>query len=529
MSTRWYYQLLMEEFGPVSATAVRQLLKDGTLSPTDLVRAEDSADWISASSIPTSAADLIDEPEAISDLSELAFNFEDAGVSERRAAPVVNSAPVANELATAVLAPAPQYYTQSVGQILGPMSFADLIGMAESGALDHGDLVRFGEEGEWKQADEFQELTLALDQGACIVEAPISNAPPSTRRLFPTAGRPVDASAVEAPAESDSSPAENVADQAEVDATAGLPGADSQPDADDQSGPGEQAASFAAEGDRSEDGSPKKVARKKSRKPKASKEDEKLLNEIFDDVFADNEKPTRGSMPPAAGVPTAAVAASMSGPDSGEKSPSATQTSVPKTVPSSVIADKASSAAAVTSGATAAATVAPQPATAAPAPVSASVPLMSAMSSASPAASPVPMPTPKAKRSLQLDGAVIRNVGIALAVLVVAGAIWQFGIPGLGIVSTGRYSGRLKEVVAQYKSMGDTATQAQWQEFSNASRLEFMTYYKTMLESGATGGENVALADGLKSVIALASLSFDDKEQRKTLLEKAEKAVSGLK
>jgi hypothetical protein len=154
---------------------------------------------------------------------------------------------------------------------------------------------------------------------------------------------------------------------------------------------------------------------------------------------------------------------------------------------------------------------------------------MAAMTSAAPAASPVPKPTPKAKRSLQLDGAVIRNVGIALVVLVVVGAIWQFGIPGLGMVSPGRYAGRLKEVVAQYKSMGDTATQAQWQELSNASRLEFMTYYKNMLESGATGGENAALADALKSVVALASLSFDDKEQRKTLLEKAEKTVNGLK
>lgn len=38
MSSRWYYQMLMEEFGPVTAEQVRELFEEGTLSNFDLVR-----------------------------------------------------------------------------------------------------------------------------------------------------------------------------------------------------------------------------------------------------------------------------------------------------------------------------------------------------------------------------------------------------------------------------------------------------------------------------------------------------------
>ena len=40
--SQWYYQLLGEEFGPVSAESLRELMKDGTISESDPVRPVDS-------------------------------------------------------------------------------------------------------------------------------------------------------------------------------------------------------------------------------------------------------------------------------------------------------------------------------------------------------------------------------------------------------------------------------------------------------------------------------------------------------
>ena len=43
----WYYELLMEEFGPVPLADVQQLIADGVLSDSDRVRADSTEDWLS--------------------------------------------------------------------------------------------------------------------------------------------------------------------------------------------------------------------------------------------------------------------------------------------------------------------------------------------------------------------------------------------------------------------------------------------------------------------------------------------------
>ena len=81
--SQWYYQLLGEEFGPVSAESLRELMKDGTISESDPVRPVDSADWQPASSY----SELQGSDDAvISDLSELSFEFEESGPTARKAA-----------------------------------------------------------------------------------------------------------------------------------------------------------------------------------------------------------------------------------------------------------------------------------------------------------------------------------------------------------------------------------------------------------------------------------------------------------
>ena len=51
MSLRWYYQLLMEEVGPVSVDQIRDLLDKGTLTDDHLVRSESSADWTTIAAV----------------------------------------------------------------------------------------------------------------------------------------------------------------------------------------------------------------------------------------------------------------------------------------------------------------------------------------------------------------------------------------------------------------------------------------------------------------------------------------------
>ena len=80
MSVRWYYQLLLEEFGPVPAAQILKMRDQGTLQDGDLVRSEAGGDWISIATMQCVCQSLnpADSPTAdeISDLSELNFVFE---------------------------------------------------------------------------------------------------------------------------------------------------------------------------------------------------------------------------------------------------------------------------------------------------------------------------------------------------------------------------------------------------------------------------------------------------------------------
>lgn len=87
MSDRWYYQLLLEEFGPVSGDQVLQLVTIGTLSEGDLVRNEAGGQWMLISAmketIQTSASSG-SRLEEIQDLSELNFKFENSSTVTNR-------------------------------------------------------------------------------------------------------------------------------------------------------------------------------------------------------------------------------------------------------------------------------------------------------------------------------------------------------------------------------------------------------------------------------------------------------------
>jgi hypothetical protein len=490
MENRWYYQLFMEEFGPVSESMVRQLLEDGTLGSGDLIRAENSADWVPAETL---AADE-SEPNEISDLSELSFDFEESAHQDRQS----KAAPVSPPQLEAPL----EFYTQSLGQILGPMSMTDLIGMAESGALSGADGVRSGELGQWVLASSVAGLKAALHLGENIVSEPIASAPPSTRRLFQTAGRPADANS--ATLDSSTDPSENEVENP-TPAAARLA---AEPVASKPAS--EPAAVAEASESRPALESDSRLAVKKGKKKKnKNQEDDKLLDDIFDDVFSDNQKSPRGSMP---GMPSSGMASS-SGSSSGPSS--SANTAGPSANRSAASADL-KPAAAETGASPAAAPATPSPMMA---------PVMRSPTPSAPAAYR-PAPT-KSGSGFSFDGP-IRNIAIGLVGIILCGLIWKVGIPLFTGVNTGQYSSRTITFLADFKALGEEPQAGPWQELTTKSRVEFMTYYKAMLEAGATGPENVACMEGLKNVIALCSTRIDDKEKRKETLGRLEKAVAGL-
>jgi hypothetical protein len=312
---------------------------------------------------PPNDPESSDEPEVITDLSELSFDFEETTPSSRR--PVYGSAveesdpgelseelELLDSLAGQITGDGPpEFYCKPLGQLLGPMSLVELRIMAESGALAGDDLVRYGENGEWKPAGTFVRLAESLHRGLSITSEPISSAPPSTRRLFQTGYKPTGDSFGEDSAGSQwPAPVESSAPTKDTASSGASGSAPSAPEAaggnatpqgetgtlradsaasvvnktEDASGvvnepEAKPAAKTPTGGDprrkKASKKSPdrKKAGKKSAAKKKAAKkrndEDDAILNDIFSEVFADDQKTQRPAMPPAttssSGLPAA--------------------------------------------------------------------------------------------------------------------------------------------------------------------------------------------------------------------------------
>lgn len=201
--SQWYYQLLGEEFGPVSAESLRELMKDGTISESDPVRPVDSADWQPASSY----SELQGSDDAvISDLSELSFEFEESGPTARKAA--YGAAAAAPAAPAAPVPPAETgFYYQVQGVSLGPIPLQSLQQLASGGRLLESDLVREAGAVAWRAALEYSELAVvfaamvpleseaapaedsAVAEQSVVSEAPKSAAKPSAKPAAAGKGR----------------------------------------------------------------------------------------------------------------------------------------------------------------------------------------------------------------------------------------------------------------------------------------------------------------------------------------------------
>lgn len=334
MSHRWYYQLLMEEFGPVTEDQLRQLIDEGTLADDDQIRPEDSSVWKTVASLGATTAQTVSmaEPETLADLSDLNFEFEDSKPANRSATtsrsaalrpelasessldadsllselpPIISNAeadllqPVRKQSAAKSADFTEQYYCQSLGQSLGPMPLAELVGMFAAGALVPEDLVRKDPQATWLPSTQFPEIAAAVrrirPEGTSTIPSEKTQAATLSIATQKRLAHPAPESPLSPPKDS-SAPSPDSAPAAVSAQPASRAGVSAQPSA-----PATVSAQSPAK-DTQRPKVPRDAAKPKGKKKTLAKEDA-VLDEIFDDVFSDDAAKPVGSRPPMFSVP----------------------------------------------------------------------------------------------------------------------------------------------------------------------------------------------------------------------------------
>ena len=492
MSSRWYYQMLMEEFGPVTVEQLRELFDDGTLSDGDLVRSETDDVWTSLAAVKQSLfAGSVDrlEPamEEIGELSELAFEFEESGPTSRRRAytqesareaiqesPPVAKAPVSGSVVQSpgpVAAitvppvasprgqtpqppandqPADEWFCESLGQVMGPMSFDELIELGESGALDANDRVRCGERGIWKTVDCLPRVMRAVAVRSAIHVDPAVVSATTQKRLGDAA--------VAAMAHPTEAPVEPVAEVPPLP-----PQIQKPPAVVPQKS---------------------KAAKPPRKTPRNAKGEEELLDEIFDDVFNDASPPAK----------TATTSQSMTASSATAATESSMNTPAPPMRPPNPAAPAYSSPASQDSSRAAGARL-----------------TATAMASRSQKKS--------YGSSFEANPATI---GILVAVMLVAAGgwyVWQNGIPGgsSSVSGNGDFdrAGAVKVLQARvslYKALGESPSESEWNDFSNSTTKELSALFNSVhAQAGATPHGAACLA-ATRCVMKIAKTQPDNKE-----------------
>ena len=494
---KWFYELLSEEFGPVTSEQIRELVLDGTLSASDRVRQENSDTWITAAEVPDESADS-GEAEELTDLSELNFSFEDSGSgdappadqpdidafniqgdSEAPAPPAADNSYAGGEAQTE-----PEYYVDSLGHVLGPMPLEELIRMADGGVLTESDKIREGADGSWMSPLDMDAVAAAVQMAGSTADDTHSQpdiGAGTARRIQ------IQQTDVDAVAESTNSETESAGDVAAP--------AEPPPQESGDSKPGKDS--------------------KRKKKKKKGKKDE-FLQEIFSEVFTDEGKVREDRL--SSEGSTAAAAAG--------------------TAPSPA-APAAAPAAPAAAAATPAAPSVPVPAaasTASPPPGMPPSPPQSAAPSPPPAAPP-PRPafTPPAKRKkagMSFSAPDPRTLGIVggvvvLILVIVGGATGMFYVPGFA-PDTVAY---LKSVTDEYRRIAkdDEAvpSAADWEALRKRATDEgqsILSYYGT----GNLTPEDNTKRWAVAKVVELVKCEPDDTERRAMLFAATKKLMESF-
>lgn len=151
MADQWYYRMFGHDFGPVDFEELKLLAQQGALSSSDEVRASQSSEWVSASSV-----------------GELNLEAESAeGVATAvMPAPTVTTTTGADD-----------WYYQFHGQEMGPLGFDELIAFTEQGQLSADDEVKLGANGKWRRVGSIGRLVAVLPYMAIETQIPEKKAP----------------------------------------------------------------------------------------------------------------------------------------------------------------------------------------------------------------------------------------------------------------------------------------------------------------------------------------------------------------
>lgn len=478
----WIYELLSEEFGPVSANEIHELVGQGMLADTDRVRQADSQVWITVSEMPAASDQNAGK---ISDLSELSFSFEenqDASL-EQRPEPAAagldidsidlqgdsdSPLPPSNMSSDTIPPPVEQepeavFSVESLGQVLGPMPLRDLIMMADTGAISAADKVREGD-GDWQLAENIPALSAAfISAGVQPGGGPTKKASePTAEQQEKAAATPTTAASPETNASTESS--------------------------------GEELSP-----------PPKPAGKKKKRRKK--KKDE-ALEEIFAEVFTSEGK-LRDDLQPATQEQSAEVSKSSA------VVGSATPTASPTTVGESVPATEATAAPPSPT---------PQPAAAAPA---MSPPPAQRPWGDSPGQSPPARKKPRRSMNFSMpDPKVLGVIGgvIALGLVIAAFATGMIEFPG--------FAPDGKTVLQQYtdeynKLGGENISESDWKDLQKRTREAVVAVNKG-LAGGDMSANSLKLRLAITKLGAFVSTPYEDKDARKAALENVRQAIGEM-
>lgn len=477
----WYYRLLGEEFGPVSQQTLLELMREGIIAQTDLVRVSESSKWVEAATTFTEAEDADD---VLNDLSQLSFEFEESGPGKsNRGKHSGTSQPVtaeADEVEEDSGSPT-LYFCQFSGQTIGPLALETLIRMAELGRLRETDLVRQEDEFLWQAASEYHELSAAFllraaepqpAQASGVPGSATVNRTASTESSKTTAGK-VPASRPESDTVSPAAPAEAVSVR--------------------NSGKG----SGASQVSRSEKGKNKSKGKVKQNVPD-------LAEDVFQEVFAEQGDEKKLSSEPRSvrsalqeRAENSSAGLSPEPPMKGISQPTIASPPVPST------GDFGAAA-------------------------------MASVAARRPPLSPLRSPAAKSSSGRRWTFDFDFEFGTPMKVLagmLFFAALWFGYGPVMRYLSTneGHYIGRAEEAIKTLEGINAVSDQEKYKKFVDTMSREMGAYIAIMKEAGATGTSSVTCVGAMNRLIEYSKLDPSNVGLRNKLLKEAQQLISKWK
>ena len=470
----WHYQLLGEEFGPVSDSALAALLHEGTLGPKDLVRPADSALWVAAE---LALAGHTDQSAMLTDLSELSFEFEESTTeqSSRLNRPGQESSKTNDtDRQSAALADDASddlYYYQIRGQSHGPVPRETLIRMAEQGRLTDTDMVRTAAEFLWQAAAEYHEFSAAF-----LLRKAESQ---GRQRVIP-AGRTADSQTTAA------------AIEPTIEKPAATPEAKERRIESVMERPEERRTPKPP-------GSAKPRANNKKRRQQATNSPAELDEDVFQEVFADDPAAPAQS----AGHTQATVAEGHS--DSRLKPMPAPQAppAVPTTSPSQIpIPPVAADRMGIPSG-------------------------TGQRASLMPTRPPASRKTVSRSRAFDFDFEFSTPMKVLSGMLLLAAFWFGYGpVKRYLTTSESHYISRAEEAIRTFEGLEATMDREKYGQTVETVTRELEAYLVILKDAGSTGKTSMACAGALNRVVEFGRLDPSNDKLRSKLLTEAKQLIS---